>query len=340
MNKCVALLWYGDIPDDESIVGGRNRLRPLYDELVERGVEVVSVPYAHNRHDTVAEQLQGIDGVMVWMNPIEDGQSRERLDNLLSDLVEQGVAVSARPDVIQAMGTKTVIYHTRGMGWGTDTYLYDSYADFVDTFPSRLSQSHSRVLKQERGSSGDGVWKVEWVSDDTVRVMNAGDDSLSKLSLDAFIEQWEDHFSGGAYLVDMPFLPRVAEGMIRCYMNSNRLIGMLHQLPKSGGLNVSQSGLFVTDGLSDDNKVYEASSLRYARLKTQLETEWIDEMCQILGLDVASLPVLWDIDFIMGDKTANGEDTYLLCEINVSSVSPPTNAPFDQLADTFINLLS
>ena len=340
MGKRVALLWYGDIPTDISIVGGRNRLRPLYDALVERDVEVVSVPYAHDRHDTVAEQLQGIDGVMVWMNPIEDGRSREALDNLLAELVKQGVAVSARPDVIQTMGTKVVIYHTREMGWVTDTYLYDSYADFVDTFPPRLSQSHSRVLKQGRGSSGDGVWKVEWVSDDHVRVMNAGNDNLSNLTLDAFIAQWEDHFSDDGYLVDMPFLPRVAEGMIRCYMNNNRLIGVLHQLPKSGGLNVSQSGLFVTDGLSDGNKIYEASSPRYATLKAQLETDWIDAMCRTLGLDVASLPVLWDIDFIMGDKTANGEDTYLLCEINVSSVSPPTTAPFDQLADTFIHLLS
>jgi hypothetical protein len=31
---------------------------------------------------------------------------------------------------------------------------------------------------------------------------------------------------------------------------------------------------------------------------------------------------LWDCDFLLGPKTASGADTYVLCEINASSVSP------------------
>jgi len=34
------------------------------------------------------------------------------------------------------------------------------------------------------------------------------------------------------------------------------------------------------------------------------------------------LPVLWDCDFLLGPKDAAGQDTYVLCEINASSVSP------------------
>ena len=34
------------------------------------------------------------------------------------------------------------------------------------------------------------------------------------------------------------------------------------------------------------------------------------------------LPVLWDADFLFGPKTADGEDTYVLCEVNASSVIP------------------
>ena len=34
------------------------------------------------------------------------------------------------------------------------------------------------------------------------------------------------------------------------------------------------------------------------------------------------LPVLWDADFMYGPRTAAGEDTYVLCEINCSSVIP------------------
>jgi len=32
--------------------------------------------------------------------------------------------------------------------------------------------------------------------------------------------------------------------------------------------------------------------------------------------------VLWDCDFLLGPKNASGADSYVLCEINASSVSP------------------
>ncbi|MBW8893429.1 MAG: hypothetical protein JF617_15405 [Burkholderiales bacterium] len=34
------------------------------------------------------------------------------------------------------------------------------------------------------------------------------------------------------------------------------------------------------------------------------------------------LPMLWDCDFMFGEPTAAEPDRYVLCEINVSSVSP------------------
>ena len=40
------------------------------------------------------------------------------------------------------------------------------------------------------------------------------------------------------------------------------------------------------------------------------------------------LPIIWDADFLYGPRTAAGDDTYVLCEINVSSVMPiPDQAP-------------
>jgi hypothetical protein len=32
--------------------------------------------------------------------------------------------------------------------------------------------------------------------------------------------------------------------------------------------------------------------------------------------------VIWDADFLLGAKDQGGEDTYLLCEINISGVFP------------------
>jgi hypothetical protein len=41
-----------------------------------------------------------------------------------------------------------------------------------------------------------------------------------------------------------------------------------------------------------------------------------------LDIDEKSLPIIWDADFLYGPRTTAGEDTYVLCEINVSSVAP------------------
>ena len=52
-------------------------------------------------------------------------------------------------------------------------------------------------------------------------------------------------------------------------------------------------------------------------------------MKEVLGLDRESLPVIWDADFLYGPKTPDGDDTYVLCEVNVSAVwpFPPMAAP-------------
>ena len=66
----------------------------------------------------------------------------------------------------------------------------------------------------------------------------------------------------------------------------------------------------------------------FQALRTKMETEWTPQMMQVLGIDAASLPIIWDADFLYGPHTAAGKDTYVLCEINVSSVfTIPHEAP-------------
>ena len=100
------------------------------------------------------------------------------LDTMLRDVASRGPWVSAHPDVILKMGVKEVLCRTKYLGWGTDTHLYRIAADFNDTFPSRLQSAGPRVLKQNRGNGGQGVWKVELISElagnaSVVRVLHA-----------------------------------------------------------------------------------------------------------------------------------------------------------------------
>jgi len=78
----------------------------------------------------VREQLLGCDGVLVWVNPISEGQNRTMLDALLREVAARGVWVSAHPDVILKMGVKEVLHRTKHLGWGTDTHLYRAVQAF------------------------------------------------------------------------------------------------------------------------------------------------------------------------------------------------------------------
>ena len=65
-----------------------------------------------------------------------------------------------------------------------------------------------------------------------------------------------------------------------------------------------------------------AADIRFTALKQRLESDWVGRLCARLGLECSALPLLWDADFLLGDRAADGDENYVLCEINVSSVSP------------------
>ena len=158
----VAILWRGDLEARQAATPANNRFHRIFEELAAVGIHAEPAVYDEDFADEVREQLLGADGVLVWVDPIHQGKTREALDPLLRDVASRGPWVSAHPDVILKMGVKEVLYRTKHLGWGTDTHLYRGAAEFRQAFPARL-QTGPRVLKQNRGNGGQGVWKVELV---------------------------------------------------------------------------------------------------------------------------------------------------------------------------------
>jgi hypothetical protein len=282
----------------------------------------------------VRAQLMGMDGVLVWVDPIAaaTGERRGALDELLREVADAGVFVSCHPDVTARMGVKAVLYRTRGLGWGTETYLYETHAVFTAEFPGRVAAG-PRVLKQNRGNGGLGVWKVEHVAGADVVVQEARRDSgVRTMPLDAFMAERAADFADGGMLIDQPFQARHLEGMIRCYLSGDRVAGFGHQLVRAlAPPEAGPAGPRLYSGPDD---------ARFQRLRALLEQDWVPQMARLLGIDPDALPVIWDADFLLGPKTPAGEDTYVLCEINVSSVFPiPDEAP-DALAKTVLKRLT
>jgi uncharacterized protein DUF6815 len=281
----------------------------------------------------VRQQLLGVDGVLVWVNPIQDGQTRAILDVMLRDVASRGPWVSAHPDVILKMGTKEILHRTKHLGWGTDTHIYRTMADLREAFPSRLQATGPRVLKQNRGNAGQGVWKVELLAGPVseaspVRVLHARRGSLPEaMRLGDFMTRCQTYFASDGCVLDQPFQPRLSDGMIRCYMSADKVVGFGHQFikallpppPEGPDSPAAQPGPRIMHG---------ADAAPFQALRTSMEAEWTPQMMEILGIEPASLPVVWDADFLYGPRTTAGEDTYVLCEINVSSVfAIPDQAP-------------
>src|SRR5947207_12762215 len=134
----VALLWHGDRETRKTATLEENRLRGVAEAL--RQIDVAAEPavYADEFVDEVRDQLLRVDGVLVWVNPIEKGRDRSVLDTMLWQVADEGIFVSAHPRVIRKMGTKEVLFRTRGMSWGCDTHLYATAQELREQLHLRL----------------------------------------------------------------------------------------------------------------------------------------------------------------------------------------------------------
>ena len=122
----VAILYPRDRETVPNAAHETGRFRKVFEALSEFGMRPEPALYHDDSRDEIRRQLLRVDGVLVWVNPIEDGRDRSLLDAMLRDVAASGVFVSAHPDVILKLGTKEVLYRTRDIGWGCETYLYSS----------------------------------------------------------------------------------------------------------------------------------------------------------------------------------------------------------------------
>jgi hypothetical protein len=322
----LALLWPRDAPKWHATTPQDYRLHRVFEAMAALGIEAEPALYADDVADQVREQLLRCDGVLVWVDPLSQGRDRVVLDALLRDVASNGVWVSTHPDVILKMGVKEVLYRTRHLGWGTDTHLYREVEAFRQEFPRRLRATGPRVLKQNRGNGGEGVWRVELASESgeesaNVRVLHAPRGSIpQEIPLGDFMSRCERYFANNGCIVDQPFQVRLPDGMIRCYMGADKVIGFGHQLIRALMLPPSEG--------ARPRIMHPAAAPEFQALRVKMEAEWTPQMMDLLDIDSGSLPIIWDADFLYGPRDASGQDTYVLCEINVSSVFPfPDHAP-------------
>jgi hypothetical protein len=324
-------------PADSSLLSAtsleQSRFAETAGALRATGIEVVAAAYADEIATEVRERLSTVDGVMVWFNPIERGRDRTVLNAMLREVASYGAFVSAHPDVIDRIGTKEVLYRTRSMGWGCDTCFYETADAMRSGLPASLRRSGKRVLKQIRGQSGDGIWLVALADgrddpttalagDSLLRVRHAKRGSPEEvLTLDALLTRCSGYIRAAGGMIDQAYQSRLPDGMVRCYLVADRVAGFGEQLINA--LYPAAPGAAAHTAPEPGPRLYyPPTRADFQRLKDLLERQWLDQLCSAVEIDRRDLPLLWDADFLYGPKDADGADTYVLCEINVSSVYP------------------
>lgn len=316
----IAVMWRGDPRvGAQAPAPHEARLLPVVDALRAGGFAPEGVVWFDEDAAATSKRLKAFAGVLVWINPLADGRDRTIVDAALREVAAAGVWVSAHPDVILALGTKAVLFATRDLGWGSDTDLYDTADAFDARFWRQLASHRARVLKPLRGNDGQGVMKVA-ADGDRVTVQHAGDDRVEQLTRAELVARVRAVFAGGAKLIDQAFHDTAA-GMVRCYLSLDRVAGFAEQRPRRDGPDAF--------GMNSAKTMHGADAPAFADLRRSMESDWVPGLQRILGLATERLPALWDADFLYRrPQEVASQGRFVLCEINVSCVSPfPPGAP-------------
>jgi hypothetical protein len=313
----IALLYPGDRAARDRSDPAESRFAALFEAFASAGLQAQPAVWHDDFADEVREQLLHMDAVLVWCNPIEGGRRRDRLDALLRDVSRAGVFVSTHPDTVLRLGTKDVLFETRDLPFGSDVHRIDSLEQLEVELPGRLGRG-ARVLKQHRGHSGVGVWRVEAAERAgqlIIRHAQRGSEE-EHMDLRMLLARMAPYFEteAGGHMIDQAWQPRLAEGMVRAYLVEDRVSGFGHQAVNA----------LLPDAPSPGPRLYHGPDMpEFRLLKERLESEWVTLLRERVGVARDRLPLLWDCDFMLGERTAETQgERFVLCEVNVSSVSP------------------
>ena len=333
---------------DKGSDGHRRDSIPIANAVIDCGAACEVVYYSDNTEALLKKYLDTMHGIIVRVNPAEyAGVTRSRLEALLMAQKKRGAVVMSTPDVQRSMGAKDALCRISGLRCGlVDTLAYYSAEELDAGF--RMSMAFQpRVVKQNRGSQGEGIWicKLKDEStycknfgdrvcglDEMLVLVEACDNHVEEHTVGEFLEfcvngrtaksgEWTSRGKGkylaggrasGGQMVDQRFMPRIVEGEVRCLMVGPNLVELVHKKPKEGTMSATLgSGAVYTK--------YPKDAPEFASLVSAFSADRAAIM-QALGVAGSPLPLVWTADFIFGPKDAEGNDTFVVGEFNCSCV--------------------
>ena len=327
---------------DKGPYGYRPDSKPIIDSLSKRGWTSEIIFYRDEDRGEIYRHT--CDSAGAYISRVNPGNLRDETGyfQMLRELVKQGVAGLPHPDAMINYGAKNAVEKLKGTDIvPADVRCYYDFETFKSEFPESLTHG-VRVAKQNRGSTGDGIWRVEVTDppcngttsiplDAIVKCTEAKDNHVEEMPLGEFIDYCVQYLDGeGGMILDMPFLKRITEGEIRVFMLRNKVVNVVHKKPA----NVPDA--FSATLFSGAKYSYESPE-KWSDL-VQLVTRNVPVIQERLGN--YDLPLIWTVDFILDTDKQNGHDKYILGEINASCVGFSTHLELSEdIADEIVRLM-
>merc|ERR1719456_2005103 len=154
---------------DKSASGHRYDSCTFANGMIEAGMSCQLIHYVNEEHDKFFEVCKNFAAIIVRCNPGQigaDGGSQSKFDNSMREMRKLGIQVWPSPDVMEFMGAKDALCKIATLNIGfEDTLAYYSQADFSAGFKKTMA-FQPRVIKQNRGSAGEGIWIIKLKSGD------------------------------------------------------------------------------------------------------------------------------------------------------------------------------
>eukprot|EP00933_Yihiella_yeosuensis_P013337 TRINITY_DN12400_c0_g1_i9.p1 TRINITY_DN12400_c0_g1~~TRINITY_DN12400_c0_g1_i9.p1 ORF type:complete len:730 (-),score=214.24 TRINITY_DN12400_c0_g1_i9:297-2429(-) len=337
---------------DKSSNGHRYDSIPFANGMINAGMSCQLIHYTHEEHDQFFEVCKNFDAIIVRCNPGQikaDGGSQEKFDNGMRAMRKLGIQVWPSPDVMEFMGAKDALCKVANLNIGLeDTLAYYTPEDFATGFKKTMA-FQPRVLKQNRGSSGEGIWIIKLKANnycstygqrscednEVLSMMEANDNHAEEHTVAEVIEfcvngrtaksgTWtskgvgkylEGGKAAGGQLVDQRFCPRIVEGELRYNMVGDALVGIIHKKPKDGGISaVGGTGSIYT--------FYGPEEPKFMNLSDNFLNRDLSKVMPALGLAQEPLPLWWTTDFILAspEGTPAEQEKWIVGEFNCSCV--------------------
>lgn len=308
---------------DKWLNGRRKDTLPIVRALRERGVETDILVFRRDWINDLNLHLFGrYDGYISRVNPGNVPGGEAEYFGFLKGLDEAGMLGMPSPDDMMTFGAKDVLSKLAGTGLvPEDTVTYYDFESLWTSFPVTLSRGE-RVLKQNRGSTGEGIWHVQVIDgrsftpgeplplDTRIRCSEAVDNHSEERTLQDFMAMCVQYVIGETgMVVDMRFMPRIVEGEIRILMVGETPVFVVHKKP------ADTEGAFSATLFSGARYTYDPPEKWQHLIDFFLAR--LPDVRRRLG-DFAT-PLIWTADF-MPDTGPDGQDAYVLGEFNCSCV--------------------